>query len=79
MSFEYTFLKWFLVDVNTEPIQAIFAIVIPYHLTRESPLFFLGMVNDPDSTYINLLVEIWSVFYRDQFFYISYTKLIFEF
>lgn len=79
MSFEYPFLKRFLVYVNTEPIQTIFAIIIPYHLTCECPLFFLGMVNDPDTTYVNLLVEIWSVFYCYQFFYISNSELIFEF
>ena len=76
---EYSLLICFLVDVDAETVEAVFAVVVSDHLASECSLLFLEVVDDPDSTDINLLAEVLPIFNRNQFFNISDSKIIFEF
>lgn len=65
MTLEYAFLESFLVYVDAKTVEAVLAVVVSYHLSGEGPLLFFGVIYDPNSTYIDLLVELWSVLDRN--------------
>ena len=79
MSFKYTFLKCFLINVHTEAVQAVLAVIIADHLPRECPLLFLGVVYYPYASNVYLLVEFRPILNGNQFFNISDPEFILEF
>ena len=78
MAFKNSFLECLLIYVYAIAVETVLAIVVADHLSAESPLLFLSMINDPYSTNINLLAKVLTIFNSNQFFYISDPELILE-
>ena len=78
MAFKNSFLECLLIYVYAIAVETVLAIVVADHLSAESPLLFLSMINDPYSTNINLLAKVLPIFNGNQFFNISDPKLILE-
>ena len=79
VSFENSFLERFLINVDAEAVEAIFAIVITDHLSCERSLFLLRVVYDPDASDVDLLCKVGTVLDGHQFFDISDSEIVFEF
>ena len=78
MAFKNSFLECLLIYVYAIAVETVLAIVVADHLSAESPLLFLSMINDPYSTNINLLAKVLPIFNGNQFFNISDPELILE-